>query len=500
MSNVEAPADLFQTYAADGALHRTAAEECKRFLDDLVREASIDTHDISARAKEYTSFCDKASKRRSDGRPKYEDPLREISDCVAARVILYTSRARDDLADLLSRRARVKERINPGSIKHNGYDSEHFVITAIYDRSFDDQRSPGVGSDRRSRSRYPRLAEYLDKYSGLEIQLRSVAAHAWAEYEHDIRYKSEAYRSLPNDRRAQIDQLFVEAGGLRKFMDSVFDQIQGILLVDGPSDVDDTEPAHVGDVAGERARNDPGSRIDTGLEPGNRRREDVLRDVDGPLLPDGLRALIAQRFPDADPGSDEEITELAAHLQRLGLTTVESLKDQLGEDAGAAEVAALMEYPRDDVSGARRLDDEMLTKLADRYVRTAPTEGRRRLLELRRRRVNGKFNIYSVEKDGRVNRPVSASRVVRNLVVAVARDYGTDLALVPGVIASTPADLQERSLPIRVSGGELYIVDDLDRSRSEDAMRSLLNNVQGSGYKVRRAGDLLAEAPPANRS
>jgi ppGpp synthetase/RelA/SpoT-type nucleotidyltranferase len=44
--------------------------------------------------------------------------------------------------------------------------------------------------------RYGALAEYLGKYQGLEIQVHSVAGHAWAEYEHDIRYKSGGYREL----------------------------------------------------------------------------------------------------------------------------------------------------------------------------------------------------------------------------------------------------------------------------------------------------------------
>jgi hypothetical protein len=47
---------------------------------------------------------------------------------VAARVIVYTIRARNDLADLIVSRCAFRERQNPGDIKHNGYDSEHIVI------------------------------------------------------------------------------------------------------------------------------------------------------------------------------------------------------------------------------------------------------------------------------------------------------------------------------------------------------------------------------------
>src|SRR5690606_25167622 len=129
--------------------------------------ASIRIHTIEARAKSLSSYQEKSLKQNEDGTPKYTTPGTQIHDCVAARVIVFTTRARNDLADLLNLHTSVIERQNPGDAKHNGYDSEHLVIQSL------------KNSD--ERSRFAALARYLDKYQGLEIQIRSVAGHAWAE-------------------------------------------------------------------------------------------------------------------------------------------------------------------------------------------------------------------------------------------------------------------------------------------------------------------------------
>ncbi|WP_417504696.1 hypothetical protein [Microbacterium sp.] len=163
-------------YAQKGELLAKAALEIRSFLTELAQSASITVHAIDSRSKSLDSYVKKSCKEGHDGIPKYSDPATQIRDCVAARAILFTRDARDLFVQVLLLHTKVIEHVNPGDLKFNGYDSEHLVISDLNDE--------GV------KKRYPALTRYLLDFSGLEIQLRSVAAHAWAEYEHDVRYNA----------------------------------------------------------------------------------------------------------------------------------------------------------------------------------------------------------------------------------------------------------------------------------------------------------------------
>ncbi|MGI5238783.1 hypothetical protein [Dactylosporangium sp. CA-139066] len=260
----QVPSHLWQ-YAQDQAFLADAARETKRFLTELALDASIDVHLVEARPKTLASYMEKSQKTKEDGTPKYTDPAAQIHDCVAARVIVYTTRARNDLADLIVSRCAFRERQNPGDTKHNGYDSEHIVISGIKDP--DAQR------------RFAALAKYLGKYQGLEIQVRSVAGHAWAEYEHDIRYKSGAYRELTSAEKGRVNQYFVEAGGMRRYMDEIFDKVEELL-----------RPQEAGDDA-------PPDELVIGEDEPSPEAIDQT-----PLDLSTLSELIAVRFPRDEPG------------------------------------------------------------------------------------------------------------------------------------------------------------------------------------------------------
>ncbi|MDV6281506.1 hypothetical protein [Rhodococcus jostii] len=462
-TRVQVPNHLWR-YAHDHSQLADAADELKRFLGDLAVEASIPVHTIESRAKTLRSYQEKADKKADDGTPKYPDPSSGIQDCVAARVILYTSRARDDFASVLESRTTVGARENPGDRKHNGYDSEHLTITAI---SGDDVSA-----------RHPALSKFLKAYNGLEIQLRSVAAHAWAEYEHDIRYKSGAYDSLQPRDKGQVDQWFVEAGGLRRFMDELFDRIQDVLQ---PQDGDDAPAVDPADLD-----NDDGSRTDD-------------NDSHGELAlsPAELQTLIKERFPGNDVGDGAAIKELIDHLAAMGVTTVGPIAASL-KDIDSDQALSLMDYPRTP-TGVRRLDDELLAAFGMRYVDSATTDDRKQLLDLRYRRVRGKFAIYSIHDGETAGRAVPAARAVRDLAKMVAERFGLTRACVDDIVALTSTELLPSARPTEVetTAGTLKIATNLNRSMAEDAIQSLINRSVGSGWSIIRAGDVLVEAPDA---
>lgn len=449
-------------FARDQSDLTQAARDIHRYLQELAERGSIRIHTIEARAKSLASYQEKSEKKNTDGSQYYANPAEEIHDCVAARVIVFTTRARNDLADLIDLHAEVFERKNPGAKKYNGYDSEHLTVSRL--------------KNSEERARYVALGRYFAKYRGLEIQIRSVAGHAWAEYEHDVRYKSVAYQELSEDGKLQIDQWFVEAGGMRRVMDELFGNIEELLITVDQDDPD-TEPAvELPEVTDDGFADDPNPRS--------------LDEVT-------LGEVISSRFPDNDLGDSTAVRQLLEHLTALDVATVGSLEVALAH-VEEGQVARLMDYTNE-ISGARRLDDELLATFTERYLETATGEDRKQFLRLRLRRVRGKFTIYSVDDGGGSRRLLTAANAVRQIAKYVASSHGLQSASVEDAIASEKDHLlpSTNARLVKTENGPIYVASNFTRSWAESVMGTLVKRVPGSGLRVFRAGDLLFEAPHA---
>ncbi len=442
-------------YAKEQDALKRAADQMRDYLYELSTEALIPVHTIETRAKSLTSYMRKCSLANWDGSPKYPDPPTQIDDCVAARVIVYTTRARRDFLGLLTTRCHTRDHANPGNKKHNGYDSDHLIVTAV---------DAGHLS-----ARYPDLATYLRQRPGLEVQIRTVAGHAWAEYEHDVRYKSAAYKKLDDGDRGRVDQWFIEAGGLRRYLDQVFNDIDEFLV---PTDVDEEEAEDVAEEIEDSPTSDGDSR---------------------PLDAESLIELIENRYPDLETGNDGTIEQILTQLRALNINTIAELTvalDRIDQD----EVESLMDYPIA-VSAARRLDDDLLAAFGRRYVdAAADDEPRRQLLSLRLRRVSGKFNIYALVVNGaETTRPMPAARAVRELARIAADTLGPEGACIENAIALTKSDLLNSTNPRAVAtrDAEIYVATNLLRSHAEFLMRELVDRLPHGLVEVYRAGDRL---------
>ncbi|MHA7143824.1 hypothetical protein ACX80U_03810 [Arthrobacter sp. TmT3-37] len=451
-------------YAQDQSVLTEAAQDIRRYLEELARRGSINLHTIESRAKSLSSYQNKSEKELEDGSRKYSDPATQIHDCVAARVIVFTTRTRNDLADLIENHAEVIERVNPGDLKHNGYDSEHLVIKSLKKQD--------------ERARYGALGKYFEKYRGLEIQIRSVAGHAWAEYEHDLRYKSGAYQELSDDGKGQINQWFIEAGGMRRYMDEIFERIEARVFIgeqELPQPVDREPPL----------AQQEGDDIDDDL---------AEYDDPRPLDEEALRDVITARFPGYDTGQTGAVEELLTHLEQLRVSTVGELEAAL-VNLEQGQVARLMDYPSD-TSGVRRLDDELLATFTDTYVETALGEDRKQFLRLRLRRVRGKFAIYTVEVAKRPSRLLTAASAVRETAKLVANLGGVDLVSIEGAISTERNHLNPstKARTIRTQHGPIFVATNMTRSWAESIIKELIRRVPNHSIRVLRAGDLLIES------
>ena len=146
-----------------------------------------------------------------DGVPLYTDPLREITDQIGVRVITYVHSDVAAVADLLGDQVVVLD------------DRDMGQETA--------QRGPlrlrqPAPAGRPGRRRARATAAY-DALRGrrAQVQVRTVLQHAWAEFEHDIRYKG----TIPDEHVPDLDRRFTLAAGLLELADREFSTIRDRL-------------------------------------------------------------------------------------------------------------------------------------------------------------------------------------------------------------------------------------------------------------------------------
>lgn len=180
-------------------------------IESILRTALTEhrTHLIATRAKSIESFANKAAKPSQEDPtlPKYSAPLEQITDLAGIRIIVYdlasgpiVEAVVDSLFERVDRSDKGERLLELGTV---GYRSIHNIVK--------------LKPDRRD------LLEYR-AYSSLvaEIQIRTILQHAWAEIEHDIRYKSEM------QPHKELSQRFMALAGLIEIGDREFSDIYRI--------------------------------------------------------------------------------------------------------------------------------------------------------------------------------------------------------------------------------------------------------------------------------
>lgn len=200
-------ASALERYRAVRPDYELLAGVAKRLLSEMLMASGIRVHSIESRAKSLESFSKKAE-TPSEGdplEPKYRDPVREITDLAAVRVITFLPRTVEQVCTLIMQEFTIRESadksvelLDEGKL---GYQSIHFLVEMHPSRTC--------------------LPEYK-RHAGLifEIQVRTLLQHAWAEMEHDIQYKSTAV--IP----AGIRKKFISLAGLLEIADREFQSLQ----------------------------------------------------------------------------------------------------------------------------------------------------------------------------------------------------------------------------------------------------------------------------------
>lgn len=287
---------------------REAAEAAVALVEGVLDDAGLNYLTVTGRAKSIESFAAKAD-RLVDGRPSYPDPLTDIGDLIGVRVITYVRSDVDAVARLLDAEAQVLDDRDMGhqtaSEGRWGYASRHLQIRL----SAEDQQA------------YPTIGDRQ-----VQVQIRTVLQHAWAEFEHDIRYKG----TVPEEYRFDFDRRFSLAAGLLELADLEFSAIRERL-----------------------ARPEQPPVVDTSL-------------ADPRLNPRELAAFLAGQYADASWSRPEHYAWMAGLVLELGITSLSELAGVI-RGVDAAELDRRMDY-RQPPGAVRRLDDALLVAFGDRYI------------------------------------------------------------------------------------------------------------------------------------
>jgi ppGpp synthetase/RelA/SpoT-type nucleotidyltranferase len=168
---VVTPEDWGERYRAQRPLFEHLADRLHDLLQVLLDAAPIDIAALECRTKTVESFVGKLYRKAQ----KYGDPLNEVTDLVGVRVITYYIEDLDVVGELIADEFDVDwaNSVNPAqSVEPDkfGYVAPSYVVR--------------LSAARRALSEW---SSYAD--SRAEIQVRTIAQHAWAAVDHKLRYK-----------------------------------------------------------------------------------------------------------------------------------------------------------------------------------------------------------------------------------------------------------------------------------------------------------------------
>lgn len=292
------------TYASrhPRAVRRT--DETVRRIRAIVDDAGINYLSVTGRAKSPASFSAKVVRRAEQLGHTDFDPLVEITDQVGVRIVTYTLSDIEPVAQLLGDHYTVLEDRDMGretaSEGRFGYASRHMLISTDTD------------------------ATGYEASKCVSVQLRTVLQHAWAEFEHDARYKGE----VPSEHASELDRRFTLAAGLIELADREFSVIRDTL------------------ASGVRERDfdDAGGRID----------------------PRELASFLAGRYADSRFSRVDHYVDTADLLTELGVESIHDLRVEL-QGVSSERVSRAMGYSFPP-GAVRRLEDDLLARFRERFV------------------------------------------------------------------------------------------------------------------------------------
>ena len=196
---------IMMEYDQQCARYTEFTEKIKKLVEDLIKEKGTHVHSVTSRIKDRADLQAKLE-RSKEKYMKFND----VTDISGIRIITYFADEVDTVAEIIQKEFDI-------DIKHSvdmrafldpdrfGYLSLHYVAK--------------LPATRLKLTEYQRFSDCK-----VEIQMRSILQHTWAEIEHDLGYKSK--QAVPKE----IQRRFSRLAGLLELADDEFVQTRDSLL------------------------------------------------------------------------------------------------------------------------------------------------------------------------------------------------------------------------------------------------------------------------------
>lgn len=234
-------------YAASQEHKRAAANAIREAIGARLDDDGLNYHAIEHRVKDHQSLEQKLKRRKADGSLKYAAGLSEIDDVIGVRVITFLQldveraiRALKNSFEVIGHVNKTAEQREKGEF---GYSGQHLVLR--------------IGETNAPNGCRDHVGERF------EVQFRTILQHAWAEFEHDIRYKSAG--PVP----PEVNRAFTLASGLIELADNQFSTISDVVAAEKANPEESTKLLPV-DLTGDALErileqalpNNPRSRVE----------------------------------------------------------------------------------------------------------------------------------------------------------------------------------------------------------------------------------------------
>ena len=280
-----------------------AAEAIRNTIVSRLHDDGLNHHDVQFRVKSSVSTAEKLSRRCDDGRLKYPGGL---DDLIGVRVILFVESDIEAVAIALSNQFLCHDDEDKTAMMRKnggiGYAGRHLTLEV-----------PAVNPPRDCKD-----------FTGqrFEVQIRTVLQHAWAEFEHDVRFKGSS------GDNAEISRAFTMASTLIELADQQFVNISDILK----------RLQSEGSIEPETQKLDAGT----------------------------LQGVLTRAFPGYPSSKENQYAWMVKILAANGIDTVSAAEDWF-KSLDSEQVAKSMQY-RFSPGQVRLADDLLLQSLGESYV------------------------------------------------------------------------------------------------------------------------------------
>ncbi len=197
---------VLNEYDKDCTLYADFTAKIYELVKELLKENAIFVHSVNPRVKSRGSLEKKLNKADR----KYSR-LQDVTDISGIQIITYFSDDVDKVASIVEKEFNIDKENSVD--KRTLMDPDRFGYLSIH-------YVAQINSERLKLTEYKRFGACK-----VEIQVRSILQHAWAEIEHDLGYKGKL--AVPREIRRKFSRL----AGLLEIADSEFIEIRNSLSI-----------------------------------------------------------------------------------------------------------------------------------------------------------------------------------------------------------------------------------------------------------------------------